>query len=310
MTFRQRYCDRPGTKQTTPMTRPLGCAALCGLLLMKPVLAQQDPWAGTWQGTLNTAAGETSDISLTLVSDGNAYAGVIAGFVQTSEIRLSRVDVDGMQVTLEARTDSDFGPLSLSYQLTRSERTLSGNGRLTLGQHDFAVSLDLTRARRADVPQPQIDQRIGYFGGTWRFEYTGGEFPPLSIGTRSGTVTFDAVPYGPFVRGHVIGEVFGDSYTETWTIGFDEATRAIIWREQLSTGRSLLALGNWTSPIAITFLTVPMETESGAYVLRRLISTTSDSAFSVTDEFSVDGGPFQRLGSGSYLRAGGTSPPD
>ena len=309
MTFRQRYCDRPGTKQTTPMTRPLGCAALCGLLLMKPALAQQDPWAGTWQGTLDTAAGETSDVSLTLVSGDNAYTGVISGFIQTTEIRLSGVDVDGMQVTLDARTDSDFGPLSLSYQLTRNDRTLSGTGRLTLGQHDFSVSLDLTRARRADVPQPQIDQQVGYFDGTWRFEYTGGEFPPLSIGTRSGTVTFDAVPHGPFVRGRVIGEVFGDPYTETWTIGFDGAARSIIWHEQLSTGRDLLALGNWTSPIAITFLTVPMETENGTYVLRRMISTTSDSAFSVTDEFSVDGGPFRRLGSGSYLRAGRTNPP-
>ena len=42
------------------------------------------------------------------------------------------------------------------------------------------------------------------------FDYTGGEFPPLSIGTRSGRVTFTAIPHGSFVLGQVTGEVFGD----------------------------------------------------------------------------------------------------
>ena len=293
------------------MTRQLGCATiLVGLMLVKPALAQRDPWIGTWRGTLTTTQDETTDVALTLVTDDGDYTGLIAGFAQNIEIRLSRVDVTETQVTLEADTDTDFGPLSFLYQLTRDERELTGVGRVTLGHHGFAVSLQLTRARRVDVPQPQIEQRIGYFAGTWRFEYTGGEYLPLSIGTRNGTVTFDTVPYGPFVRGRVTGEVFGDPYTETWTIGFDETVSSMIWHERLSTGRDLMALGNWTSPIAITFLTVPMDTENGVFVLKRIISTTSDTAFSVTDEFSVDGGPFLRLGSGSYLRTGGTSPPD
>ena len=38
------------------------------------------------------------------------------------------------------------------------------------------------------------------------------------------------------------------------------------------------------------------------YVLKRLMQTTSDTAFMVTDQFSVDGGPFRRLGNGSYLK--------
>ena len=115
-------------------------------------------------------------------------------------------------------------------------------------------------------------------------------------------MTFAAIPGGPFVRGHVMGEVFGEPYEETWMIGFDADTLSIVWREQLSDGQALVGLGNWTSPIAITFLTTPVEAEGRVYVLKRLLQTTSDLSFTVTDEFSVDGGPFRRLGNGSYFR--------
>ncbi len=102
---------------------------------------------------------------------------------------------------------------------------------------------------------------------------------------------------------HVTGEVFGDLYEETRTIGFDADLRSIVWQwhEQLSTGQQLVGLGNWTSPIAITFLTVPVEAAGSVSVLKRLMSMTSDTSFSVTGQFSVDGGPFRRLGNGSYF---------
>ena len=172
-----------------------------------------------------------------------------------------------------------------------------------LGAHGFDVSLELTRARRTEVVQPQVEQRIGYFAGEWTFEYTGGEFPPLSIGTRTGTVNFSPVQDEPFVRGQVTGEVFGEAYEEAWTIGFDEDTQAVLWREELSTGQQLIRLGDWTSPIGITFRTAPVEVDRRVYVLKRMMRVTSDTVFSVTDEFSVDGRPFRRLGNGSYIRA-------
>ena len=218
------------------------------------------------------------------------------------QVQISSVTTSDVQVTVEGATDTAFGPLAFVYSLTRDNRALSGGGRVTLGDHGFDVAIELNRARRAGVPQPQIEQRIGYFTGEWRFDYTGGEFPPLSIGTRSGTVTFTAIPHGPFVRGHVTGEVFGEPYEETWTIGFNADTGSMVWHEQLSTGQQLVGLGDWTSPIAITFLTAPVEAEGKVYVLRRLLQTTSDLSFTVTDQFSVDGGPFRRLGNGSYFR--------
>ncbi len=278
-------------------------ALLAALALPTPVWAQPDPWAGSWRGTMSTGQGEDTGVTLTVGGEAGAYTGVVTGFAPGREIRLSNIVTTDTQLTVEGSADTDFGPLALIYTLTRDERTLSGGGRITLGDHGFDVTIELTRQRRAEVPQPQVEQRLEYFAGTWTFEYTGGEFPPLSIGTRNGTVTFTDIPHGPFVRGAVTGEVFGEAYTETWTIGFDEDAQSVVWHEALSTGQQLVALGNWTSPIGITFLTAPIEADGRLYVLKRLMRVTSDTAFSVTDEFSVDGGPFQRLGNGAYIRA-------
>jgi hypothetical protein len=293
------------------MLRQSMCAALAAtLLLAPPALAQRgrgqvpsDPWAGSWRGTLTTPQGDDTSVTITLVGEDGSYTGLATGFGPGTELRLSSVTTSDVQLTVEGATETAFGPLALVYSLTKDNLTLSGGGRVTLGDHGFDVSIELNRARRADIPQPQIEQRIEYFSGEWRFEYTGGEFPPLSIGTRSGTVSFTAVPYGPYVRGQVSGEVFGEPYEETWTIGFNADTRAVAWHEQLSTGQQLVSVGDWSSPIGITFLTAPVEAEGRVYVLKRLMQTTSDTAFTVTDEFSVDGGPFRRLGNGSSLRA-------
>ena len=292
------------------MPRRLGwMMVLLAAGLAAPALAQPDPWAGTWRGELTSGSDAGTSVSLTLAAGGEGgYTGLVNGLAPNAEVRLDRIVVDGGQVTVAAATDTDFGPLSFVYTLIRDGRELSGIGRVTAGGHGFDVSLALSRARRADVPQPQIEPRIGYFSGRWRFEYTGGEFPPLSVGTREGTVSFEALPAGPFVRGRAESDLFGEPYEEVWTIGFDEATRAVVWVERRPDGGTLTALGNWTSPIAITFLTAPVEADGRVHVLKRVVRTTSDSAFAVVDEFSVDGGPFRRLGNGSYLRISGADP--
>jgi len=239
-------------------------------------------------------------VTLTIVADNGAYSGVVTGFAAGTEVRLSDITVGDAELTLKGATETDFGPLAFVYDLTREDDALVGGGRVMLGSQGFDGSLELTRARRTDVVQPQVEQRIDYFAGEWMFEYTGGKFPPLSIGTR--TVSFRVLDHGPFVRGNVSGEVFGEAYEEAWTIEFDEDTQTVLWREELSTGDQLISLGNWTSPIGITFLTAPVEANGRVFVLKRSMRVTSDTAFSVTDEFSVDGGPFGRLGTGSYVR--------
>ncbi len=285
------------------MSRLMGCTILASALaVITPAQAQSDAWAGTWRGALTTE-GASTDVTLTIVAHSGAYSGVVTGFAAGTEVRLSDISVGDAELTLQGATETDFGPLAFVYDLTREDDVLVGGGRVRLGSQGFDVSLELTRARRTDVVQPQVEQRIGYFDGEWMFEYTGGEFPPLSIGTRTGTVSFRVVDHGPFVRGQVSGEVFGEAYEEAWTIGFDEDTQTVLWREELSTGDQLISLGNWTSPIGITFLTAPVESQGRIYVLKRRMRVISDTAFSMTDEFSVDGGPFGRLGTGSYVRA-------
>ena len=45
-----------------------------------------------------------------------------------------------------------------------------------------------------------------------------------------------------------------------------------------------------------------MQANGKTYQLRRLLSVRSASAFDVTEEFSVDSGPFGRLGDGHFTR--------
>ncbi len=249
------------------MSRLIGCTIL--LSLVTSAEAQRSPWAGTWRGALTTPEGESTAATLTIVHEDGVYSGVVTGLAASTEVRLTHVRADDAQLIVEGTTETDFGPLGFVYRLTRDNDVLVGGGPVRLGTHGFEVSLELKRARRADVVQPQVEQRISYFAGEWTFEYTGGEFPPLSIGTRHGTVSFSPVPHGPFVRGRVTGDVFGVRYEDVLTIGFDEDTQTVLWQEQLSSGHQLVSLGNWTSPIGITFLTAPVEADGRVYTLRR-----------------------------------------
>ena len=152
------------------------------------------------------------------------------------------------------------------------------------------------------MPQPQVEQSIEYFLGTWAFEYTGGEFPPLSIGTRSGQLTVTRRRDSNWAEGTIVGDVFGDSYTERVTIGFDSENQFLVFKETLSNDVELLSIADWQSPIGISFVIIPIEYDDHLYQLRRVMTITSEIAFQVTEEFSVDGGPFRRLGNADYQR--------
>ena len=99
-----------------------------------------------------------------------------------------------------------------------------------------------------------------------------------------------------------MGDVFGNSYTEGVTIGFDSENQFLLFKETLSNDVELLSIADWQSPIGIGFVTIPIEYDDRLYQLRRVMSVTSETAFQVTEEFSVDGGPFRRLGNADYQR--------
>lgn len=159
------------------------------------------------------------------------------------------------------------------------------------------------RPRRESPPQKQVDRTIEYFAGRWRLEYIGGEFPPLSRGSRTGMVTFSRVGTSNFASGALEGELLGKPYRETYTIAVDPDTQAVVMAERRDEdGMVLISLGNWRSPLAIVFRTEPLISGHATQQLRRVISIRSEVAFDVTDEFSVNGGPFKRLGNGHYTK--------
>jgi hypothetical protein len=163
------------------------------------------------------------------------------------------------------------------------------------------MTFALQRRPRAEVIQPKVEQRAAYFLGTWAFDYVGAEIPPLSAGSRTGTARFTS-DAANFVTGHVDVDAGSRRYEETVKIGFDPDTNMLVYSERRSDGFQLTSLGNWRSPIGISFVTSPVKADGKTYQLRRFISVRSDSAFDVAEEFSVDGGAFKRLGSARYTK--------
>jgi len=235
-------------------------------------------------------------------ADGTLYAGATNGLNATSEIPLKQLTVDGAKVTLEASAESRLGDVALTCELTADGSAMRGAGVLAVGAQRFDVTLALQRRPRAEVIQPHVEQRADYFIGRWTFEYLGAEYPPLSTGTRAGTATFTS-DGGQFVTGRIDNDAGGRKYQDTLKIGFDPDTNMLVVVERRSDGFELASLGNWRSPIAITFVTSPVRADGKTYQLRRVISVTSNTAFEVTEEFSVDGGAFKRLGKARYTKA-------
>ena len=70
----------------------------------------------------------------------------------------------------------------------------------------------------------------------------------------------------------------------------------------------MLSVADWTSPVSIRFKVAPLRAGSQALRLKRTISVLSAHSFSVADELSENGGPFQRLGSAVFSKAAAESP--
>jgi hypothetical protein len=256
---------------------------------------------GNWRGTLTSASGESS-IIITIAKKGDAYVGSTNGLNASAESALKRVAVNGARLTIEAADDSKLGAVVLAAELTAEGNTMKGTGTLAVGAQKFDVTLGLQRRPRAEAIQPHVEQRIDYFAGRWKFDYVGAEYPPLSAGSRSGTATFTRSGASNFVTGTVDGELFGKPYREQLSIGLDPETSSLAVVERRPDGVELVSVASWRSPIAITFQTSPVVANGNTYQLRRMLSVTSPTAFDVTEEFSIDGGPFRRLGNGHYTK--------
>ena len=276
--------------------------ALVMALAPAAVGAQQDPVVGNWRGVLKSAGGSESPIVLTIGRDGTRYVGSTTGVSEGADVALRKVDVAGSGVSIEAAADSRLGSIVLAATLNVQGNTLTGDGTLAVGSQRFPISLAMQRRLRSDVVQHQVNQSADYFVGRWKFEYVGGEFPPLSSGNRQGVVAFARMGGAPFVMGTLQGESFGTPFEQRMSIGVDSEADTVLLAEKQPDGTELLSLGNWRSPLAVVFVTSPLQANGRTYQLKRVFSILSESAFDVAEEFSVDGGPFRRLGVGHYTK--------
>ena len=264
--------------------------------------AQQDPVVGNWRGSIKSAGGTETPIVITIAKSGDRYYGSTNGVSEGADVALQKVEVSGSSVSIEAASDSRLGAVTLSATLAAEGNRLGGDGALGVGSQRFPVSFALQRRVRSDVVQHQVEQTADYFVGRWKFEYVGGEFPPLSAGNRQGTVTFARLASSPFVAGTLQGDSYGTRFEHKLAIGVDADADTVVLTEKRSDGTEFTSLGNWRSPLAVVFVTAPVQANGHTYQLKRVFSIFSESAFDVTEEFSIDGGPLRRLGTGHFTK--------
>jgi hypothetical protein len=158
------------------------------------------------------------------------------------------------------------------------------------------------RGGRSSPPQPQQAQDPAYFVGTWRFAWTGRE-SPVTPGPRSGTVTFARGSAANVLTMRVEGRIDdGAAYTESGAIEWNEAKKSLALKEQLG-GSQVTGTGDWSSPLAIRYESAPVRVGQETIRLRRSYAIVSPESFIVTEELSIDGGPFVRLGTGTFSKA-------
>lgn len=154
---------------------------------------------------------------------------------------------------------------------------------------------------RPTPPQPQQKQGVEYFAGVWDFTWTGRE-SPITAGPRAGTITFTrrGTSNTLDVRSEGKVEEGGAAFKESGSAEWNEADKTLTIKETLANGTTLTGVGNWSSPLAIRFESQPATVGKQSVKLRRTYQIISAVSFTVAEELSIDGGPFQRLGNGAY----------
>lgn len=318
------------------MRRKLVVPAIFLLLVTLTGLAgAQDKLSGRWEGKLASPQGERPTVMI-FKKNGEGYTGRSMGLRPGTEVELKDVKLDGSTVTAKADLETPQAVITINYSFKLDGETLKGQGSLDFGGQSMALDIDLKRVsadtegaltaaapagaaaggqqgaaggaaggqqrqQRANVEQPQQKQSLEYFAGKWNFKYLGRE-SGLWAAPRQGTVTISKKADGKSADAAVQGTNDAGAYKETWMITFDEATKMMTWVEKLSSGATITAKGDWTSPISIRFTIDPVKIKGQNLKLKRTLSVVSAHSFTVTEELSEDNGPFVRLGSAVYSR--------
>jgi hypothetical protein len=155
---------------------------------------------------------------------------------------------------------------------------------------------------RGSPPQPQQEQSLTYFQGSWSFQWRGRE-SPFGAGPRSGTVTFSPASASNTLTMSAEGVVEdAGTFKESGTLEWNPATKTLTIREALANGVRLTSSGDWSSPLAIRSESQPVGADGDQVRLRRRIDVISADSFSVTDDISTNRGPWVRLGTGTFQK--------
>ena len=151
-------------------------------------------------------------------------------------------------------------------------------------------------------PQPQQKQSVEYFVGTWDFTWTGRE-SPITAGPRAGSATFSRRDTNTLdIQSEGKVEDGGTAFKESGSAEWNEADKTLTIKETLANGTQLAGTGNWSSPLAIRYESQPTTAGKQSVKVRRTYQIISAGSFTVAEELSIDGGPFQRLGNGAYSK--------
>lgn len=157
---------------------------------------------------------------------------------------------------------------------------------------------------RPSAPMPVQQQSLEYFVGRWTFDWIGPE-TPLGPGPMTGTLTFTPRTDDPTFDAETDATSDAGPYKATSMLKFDAAKKALWWVERRPNGVNLVGTGDWSTPVAIRFEMQPFSLKGQTYRVKRTIAIVSAGSFSITEEYSVNGGPFKRLGNGVFSKAGG-----
>jgi len=174
-----------------------------------------------------------------------------------------------------------------------------GIGATVFAQQDTAAPV--VRGRRASPPQPQQQQGPDYFVGTWSFSYIGREHP-LTHGPRTGVAVFAKQANGTGVTMTNEGKTdAGAAYKDTATYSWNPATKTMAIVEPLQ-GAQFKSNGDWTSPLSIRAEGEPITLNGQTIKIRRTYNIFSSQSFEIVEELSTNGGPYQRLGNGTFTK--------
>jgi hypothetical protein len=194
--------------------------------------------------------------------------------------------------------------VALAFQSLATQPILANQARTqATGRAQQPAGQPPLRGRRGPPQQPQQRQGIEYFLGSWHFEWTGRE-SAVSVGPRTGTVTFARKDDSNVLDMQTEGQTdAGAAYKESGIAEWNDAQKTLTFRERLTSGVELLSPGNWSSPLSIRSESQPVRAGSQTIRVRRTYMIISAQSFTLAEEMSIDGGPFQRLGNATYSKS-------